>query len=191
LIPDAVLRALARPDLRAVVGHFWFGLHAFLTQDFLYVTFLREPVARDLSLFHHLVYHYGYDGSLDDFVSDPPVREVDNDQIRRLSGCNPGIGRCDDQILDRAKQHLADHFGMVGLTERFDESLILIKRKLGWARELLLLSPEHQSQQAPGRLGPPLHQGRNPPPKRVGSGALPLCVPALRADAPFRARWLR
>ena len=34
--------------------------------------------------------------------------------------------------LDIAKQHLTDDFGVVGLTERYDETLLLLAKALGW-----------------------------------------------------------
>src|SRR5690349_8932579 len=39
-IPDAVKRALGRADLRAVVGHFWFGVHQYVAPPWTYVTLL-------------------------------------------------------------------------------------------------------------------------------------------------------
>jgi hypothetical protein len=35
--------------------------------------------------------------------------------------------------LNIAKKNLADHFAVVGITEEFDRSLILISRLLGWS----------------------------------------------------------
>jgi hypothetical protein len=39
---------------------------------------------------------------------------------------------CNHKTLEIAKKNLRDHFSVVGLSERFDETLILIKRKFGW-----------------------------------------------------------
>ena len=35
-------------------------------------------------------------------------------------------------MLERAKANLRKHFPIVGLTERFDETLVLLKRAFGW-----------------------------------------------------------
>jgi len=35
-------------------------------------------------------------------------------------------------MLDQAKQNLRDHFAVVGLTEKFDHTLMLLRRILGW-----------------------------------------------------------
>jgi hypothetical protein len=47
---------------------------------------------------------------------------------------DPGYGECDQATLDLAKHNLREHFAVVGLTERFDETLLLLKRTFGWQR---------------------------------------------------------
>lgn len=42
------------------------------------------------------------------------------------------MGQCPPEILERAKKNLKEHFKVVGLLERFDESPILFKRAFGW-----------------------------------------------------------
>jgi hypothetical protein len=128
---DSVARILARPDLRAYVGHFWYGIHRSLAKPWTYFTVLRQPVERILSLHHHMA----SGTSLDEFVSNPPFREVDNDQTRRVSGDEPDIGCCTSQMLRRAKEHLKNDFSVVGLTERYDETVVLLSRTYGWSIE--------------------------------------------------------
>jgi hypothetical protein len=132
---------LARDDLRAVVGHFWYGVHDLVPQPSFYVTLLREPVDRVVSLYHHIL---GKDGelyhsaivsrgaTLEEFVVELACRETDNDQTRRIAGAEPAFGRCTRRLLERAKSNLRDRFAFVGITERFDESLVALKRLLGW-----------------------------------------------------------
>jgi hypothetical protein len=57
--------------------------------------------------------------------------ELDNGQTRIISG----VWRAEDppsDMLEIAKRNLREHFVVVVITERFDESLILMKRRLGW-----------------------------------------------------------
>jgi hypothetical protein len=61
---------------------------------------------------------------------------VDNDQTRRISGVEPLFGQCRLEHLEQAKLNLEKHFAMVGLTNRFDESLLLIMRALKWDKDL-------------------------------------------------------
>ena len=60
---------------------------------------------------------------------------VDNDQTRLLAGKYgaPNSETCSyDELLSIAKENLAKYFAVVGITEEFDRSLILMKRILGW-----------------------------------------------------------
>jgi hypothetical protein len=61
---------------------------------------------------------------------------IDNAQTRIVSGVwvGPEFGACTRDMLETAKSNLRDHFVVVGLTERFDETLLLLKRQLGWRR---------------------------------------------------------
>jgi hypothetical protein len=145
---DTQLEALAEVPLstrrraRLVSGHLYYGVHEYLPQECDYITLLREPVARVISYYYYVrghPKHWFHDGlvrsdmSLEEFVSRAPDPEVANGQTRRLSGDmgEGGSGELGARALDRAKQHLA-RCAVVGLTERFDESFILIRRALGW-----------------------------------------------------------
>jgi hypothetical protein len=79
----------------------------------------------------------GLSTTLEEFVAAPAWREVDNDQTRRISGLEPGLGACTKGMLERAKDNLRRHFTVVGVTERFDETLVLLKRVFGWRKDLL------------------------------------------------------
>ncbi|MEO5579030.1 MAG: hypothetical protein ABIR58_00110 [Gemmatimonadaceae bacterium] len=74
--------------------------------------------------------------SLHDFVTNPPFREVDNDQTRRIAGEEPPLGRCTSAMFELAKQNLRRHFRVVGVTDRFDETLLLMKQAFGWTNSL-------------------------------------------------------
>ncbi len=41
-------------------------------------------------------------------------------------------GTCDDRILDQAKENLAKSFSVVGISERFEESLMLMAKTFDW-----------------------------------------------------------
>lgn len=75
--------------------------------------------------------------SLEEFVSSPPYKEVDNDQTRRIAGVDPEIAECTTATLRAAQENLRRDFSVFGATERLDETLVLLKRKLGWSRDVL------------------------------------------------------
>lgn len=138
---DNVRRILRRPDVRAVVGHFHFGLHEHVQKPAYYVTLLRHPVERIVSLYHHIL-TWENDPirdeviarrmTIEDFVRALGFVEVDNGQTRRIAGGDFPFGHCGRELLERAKQNLDEHFAVVGLTERFGESLVLMKHRLSW-----------------------------------------------------------
>lgn len=133
-VPEYIRPALGRGDLRAVVGHFWFGLHEHVGRPWTYVTLLRDPVERVVSLYHYLQLEGRM--SLEEFAASPPFREADNDQVRRIAGADPDVGGCTAAMLEAAKENLLRHFAVVGVTERFDETLILLNRRLGWTKDV-------------------------------------------------------
>lgn len=120
----AVYRRVA-PWLQCVAGHSirpCLGLEA-AVPDLKYITMLREPVSRYLSY-----YSYGTRTgartplklSWEEYVEKENFK---NFQLKRLA--------CSED-LDAAKALLAERFFLIGVTERFDEFLVLLRRKLGY-----------------------------------------------------------
>ena len=83
-----VSKALLHDDLRAVVGHFCFGIHNRVLYPSIYASMLREPVERVISLFHHLkwVGDIPQDTTLEKFMDDEKIPESSNDQVYRIAG---------------------------------------------------------------------------------------------------------
>jgi Galactose-3-O-sulfotransferase len=140
-----------RRSARVITGHLPYGVHRHIPQDCDYVTVLRHPVARAVSEYHYIRSHPGHrfhdelvsgDLSLAEFIEHP--RGVkDNLQVRMMAARREGelvrhatggsMERTElgERTLEEAKRTL-ESFLVVGLTERFDESFILIRRALGW-----------------------------------------------------------
>jgi hypothetical protein len=59
---------------------------------------------------------------------------VDNGQTRLISGVwlEPGFGKCTEQTLELAKRNLLEHFSVVGFTEEFDATLLLLQATFNW-----------------------------------------------------------
>jgi hypothetical protein len=127
--------------IKVVQGHIPFGIHEAIPRPARYVALLRDPIDRVISLYYHILENpkLGYHrmarehlSSLPAFVANGTFSEIDNGQTRRLSGIYPEFGHCSGDMLEGAKRNLGRHFAVVGTTERFDESLLLMKRALGW-----------------------------------------------------------
>ncbi len=141
---DAIeaLSASDRRQVRLFEAHAGFGLHERLRQPSTYLTMLREPIDRAISVFYYQRRHARIpdDMTLEQFVlhADPQrVWWVDNAQVRYLAGTGGNIvdvarGQCTRTMLDVAIERLEEAFAFVGIVERFDESLVLLRRMLNW-----------------------------------------------------------
>ena len=137
---------------RYVVGHFCYGIHRFLPQPYTYMSFLREPVARICSLYYYskgnpcAYYHQqAQNQSLEDFSLHAKLMELDNGQVRFLAGDRQDffinrtpIGECSHTLLETAKQNIDTHFSFIGITEQFNQSVLLLQKLMGWDNCLYL-----------------------------------------------------
>jgi hypothetical protein len=129
-----------RDTLRIVWGHMDFAWSAFMPPDTRFFTFLRDPVERVIS--HYYQYRRMQDSpihalamrsSLLQWVRDCGIDDMDNGQTRHLAGAmSLPCGEVSPATLEQAKANLASRFVVVGITERFDESQILLHRTFGW-----------------------------------------------------------
>ena len=134
------LRKLSPERLRRIrmfKGHMLFGLHEILPQPATYITVLRDPVDRLISAFyfirnyklHPLYWKFRRENwSLEDFVNRSPRTNV---QCKILAGAEYELP-CTEQICAKAIDHADQHFSIVGLSERFEETLALLKLRFGW-----------------------------------------------------------
>jgi len=132
-----------RRKARVLTGHLHYGVHEYMPQRCDYITLLREPIARVISYYYYILGHAKHwrhaelvrsHITLEEFVRTSVERGIENDQTRMLSGRGAGeldAGTLGRKALDEAKRNL-ERFLVVGVTERFDESFILIRRALGW-----------------------------------------------------------
>jgi len=127
-----------RRRLHVVRGHLFYGIHEALPQGATYITMLRDPVARFFSSYSfvqrrplHPMYRRMKRERLGvaEFIRLTPHRQ--NLQCRLIAGRNEK-GTCDEQTLATAKEHLAKSFSVVGICERFAESLMLMAKTFGW-----------------------------------------------------------
>jgi hypothetical protein len=138
----------SRVSPRVVYGHQAFGLHEHIPKPCEYLTFLRDPVARVISHYYHVrseSTHYLHrrvtrlDMPIEEYVENPfRTAELDNAQVRMLASPSleryQAVGEAKRSLLESAKDNLEQAFCFVGLTERFDESMVAMSDLLGWNR---------------------------------------------------------
>lgn len=127
-----------------VMGHMAFGLHTCFSkpEEVSYFTLLRDPVKRVISHYYYILKrktHHLHDiivdrnYSLKDYVDSGVKANTENLQVRLLSdNIEAPHGTCTREMLEIAKSNLEKHFSVVGLTEYFDETVLLIQQYYGW-----------------------------------------------------------
>lgn len=126
-----------RSGARLVWGHLPYGVHRHIPRRCEYITVLREPTARVISVYKHILKTPGHElhnrligeqTGLESYVeSGIDEGQTDNSQTRQLSGRQ--FGSLDRGALDEAKRNL-EGFLLIGLTERFEESFVMLRRSL-------------------------------------------------------------
>ena len=131
-----------RERVRLLKGHVTFGIHAFVRPPATYFTLLRDPVERTISHYyfvrrsrlhrhHHRVVTEHF--TLHDYVTSGVTVETDNWQVRALSGLvDRPFGAVDRHMFEQARDNAKTYFSVVGLTEHYDESLVLLRQTFGW-----------------------------------------------------------
>ena len=125
-----------------VMGHLSVGLHRY-HPGVRYITCLREPVARLVSLYHHShndPSHYLHEAIRRDgldlaaCVASGLSGELSNGMTRMLAGVEDFHHAIVDRTtLELAKRNIENHFDAVLLSERFDEGLLLLAEEMGWS----------------------------------------------------------
>lgn len=129
-----------------ISGHVPFGLHEYNNRNVVYTSMLRDPLERIISFYYYILRdkkHYLHktilskNMSLLEFVDSELTSELCNDQTRYISGVSKWSGKTDgikvdESIFRMAIDNIEEFFPVVGLTEMFDESLLLMKDVFSW-----------------------------------------------------------
>jgi hypothetical protein len=143
---EAIIETIDHPldTPYAVVAHTGFGVEEHLPARHTYrkYTVLRDPVQRTLSEFFYARDDQGdlpAGISLKEFLAEETLRSF-NSQTAFLAGLTVGHhlegvplerSQFDQDLLERAKSNLESH-DVIGLTEHFDEALLLLRDAYGW-----------------------------------------------------------
>lgn len=131
-----------RQQIRLLHGHFPFGIHDLLPQPTRYFAILRDPIERTISYYYHAKrdpHHYLYElinkdkMSLKTLIESGSALMMNDGQTRLLSAVfgNAPVGGISDEMLATAVSNL-QQMTVVGLTEQFDATLILLQQAFGW-----------------------------------------------------------
>lgn len=130
-------------NIKVLRGHMGFGRHEVLPQTCTYITMLRDPVDRIISHYYYVLQTLGHElhervkllkMDLKEYVTSGISRELNNGQTRVISGLKSDYhyGENPQERLMTAKNNLRKYFSVIGLTEKYEETLILLKREFGW-----------------------------------------------------------
>src|SRR5262249_32887625 len=107
-----------------------------------YVTVLREPVARVVSLYRYwrpnpdpsVAAHFKAGISLHDFVAREITEQTNNHMCRMIAGIPPeaGLAIKEQWLLDLALHNLRRHYALVGTQEKLKEFISALASWLGW-----------------------------------------------------------
>lgn len=134
-----------KKSIQVIKGHMIYGLHRLFEEDDVqYISFLRDPVDRIISHYFYVLKHpshYLHDKvknklDLKSYVKSGLSVEMSNSQTKFIGLDNvPSLSQhCNETILEQAKRNIEKKFILVGLTEMFDESLLLLRHLLGWKK---------------------------------------------------------
>tara|TARA_B100000315_G_C14582399_1_gene591200 strand:- start:2208 stop:2915 length:708 start_codon:yes stop_codon:yes gene_type:complete len=127
-----------KPNYRAIIGHFKFGLHQLIDRPSTYITFLRHPVARTISQYkEHYVNHRYHLEDADGNILSLAGSVKNNPSLYANYQTGFLIGDEVSDLSDVANAELAlknldSCFAVVGLVEYFDQSLALMSNLLKW-----------------------------------------------------------
>lgn len=134
----------SKKNIKMVTGHIPFGIHKHIPGKSTYITLLRDPVDRVISYYYHILKHLDHYQhqwlkankiTLAQFARSHNIKEIGNAQVRQIAGIwdNPNQKHLNqDDLLKKALENIEKHFLLVGITELFTESLVLLKEKLHW-----------------------------------------------------------
>jgi len=133
-------------QIKLLMGHMSHGLHRYFSAPSTYLTLLRNPVERVFSEYRflssnhqHPLFKVVHDLNFQEYLAVDPTRQGSNGQTRLLSGIAyqeeigiPDIRPLEKADFESAMQNLKKFYPMVGLLEKFDETLMLWRQQLGW-----------------------------------------------------------
>lgn len=142
-----------REKFTFLTGHINFGIHEYYNNPCTYITLIRNPVSRIVSYYHLILAdkrHFLHDTiiknrmTLNELLISRISTEFNNAQVRQLSG---ETGKCNESTLEKAIENLEKFYPVFGLTERYNESMVLLSKYFDFPFPYYLLLNEGKNKQ--------------------------------------------
>jgi hypothetical protein len=133
---------LVKANVRLITGHLRYGIHELLCQPCRYFSMVRDPIERALSDYFYAFTYFQHrhrdqivsgNVSFQDFLAADVVSPA-TATCYFLGGLFEGLHDAVEAALFQVRHGIVT----VGTSERFDESILLIARDLGWRPPLYL-----------------------------------------------------
>jgi hypothetical protein len=135
------LCASKKDKIRILRGHMAFGLHNFLSYPCTYFTLLRNPIERVISHYYYIRNNPHYKRhkiaqakSIEDYLmsQEEKFNDLSNLQTKLLCGTSQVNWSNEIEVLEMAKFNLENYFAVVGITEKFDETMLILQYNFDW-----------------------------------------------------------
>ena len=131
-------------QLKLIQGHLKYGLHNHFHRRAKYFAIIRDPINRVLSTYYYVLSQKNNPQNLStannqmtiyDFVQSGVNPFLINGQTQLISGKTGDIDNPiieSEELFSLAKENIENDFLFLGITEMFDETILILKNMLGW-----------------------------------------------------------
>jgi len=144
---EKMIKNISKEELskiQLIKGHLNFGIHEWIDGDCKYITFLRDPIKRIVSTFKYVNNNFNHPDhdfarsiSLKKYIESKKNLLLDNGITRLLLGpryvFETPFGTINKKHYLMALDNLENYFTFAGITERYNESLLVLKNELQWS----------------------------------------------------------
>ncbi|MGI9074152.1 MAG: hypothetical protein ACR2JB_23205, partial [Bryobacteraceae bacterium] len=131
-----------RAQFRFVVGHFQYGIHNEIPNDYAYFSIVRNPLHRVRSHYSYLVEYKSptvtgdsHIKTLEEVLEGKLTVDLDNLMVRCFAGVSETRfppGTISAEIYELARHHAEKEFLYIGQQERLADAYSFLEAKLGW-----------------------------------------------------------
>lgn len=131
-------------QLKLIQGHLKYGIHNHFHRRAKYFAIIRDPINRVLSTYYYVLSQKNNPQNLStsnnqmtiyDFVQSGVNPFLINGQTQLISGKTGNIDNPiieSEELFSLAKENIENDFLFLGITEMFDETILILKNMLGW-----------------------------------------------------------